>query len=458
MSIMEIERAQREMEQTLRDEPQTDRLAQEAEPYYQRLMAEIRRRNEWWRDLPPRRSAYAYLGRLAGEIGVPHAYREYVITTALNDMYSYGKIQRLIDDPLVSDIQIYGDFGTFYIKAGKRYESTEGRMTNEELYAFVQKKLSGTNYHFDLSKPSCDAILPDGYRMHVVGGPAGWTLPEDEDGRRLERDCLIVTIRKPLRNFTLEELCQLHTFDETILHFFEWMQRLARPFLVVGGTGSSKSTLMAALLGLVPPDRISGIIEEMPELQPLCARAARLYERAPNAEGKGAVTMDQQVVNTLRMQFDNVYIGEIRTSPVTWEFFQAASTVTYQTASTFHVRGWPDTAAALRRLAALLSSHESRPTTTMVGDLITMGVRHIIGMMSVPEKGGKRVVEISEILPYEPQERRIPYIVIAQWEPKTDTWRFHGITEAMAHEADVQGYAISGLPVQANPEIRYVYL
>ncbi|MCL6445416.1 MAG: CpaF family protein, partial [Alicyclobacillus sp.] len=134
------------------------------------------------------------------------------------------------------------------------------------------------------------------------------------------------------------------------------------------------------------------------------------------------------------------------------------STVTYQTASTFHVRGWPDTAAALRRLAALLSSHESRPTTTMVGDLITMGVRHIIGMMSVPEKGGKRVVEISEILPYEPQERRIPYIVIAQWEPKTDTWRFHGITEAMAHEADVQGYAISGLPVQANPEIRYVYL
>jgi pilus assembly protein CpaF len=456
MSLSEIERAQREMEQTLRGETQIDRIAQEAEPYYQRLMAEIRRRNEWWRDLPPRKSAYAYLGRIVGEIDVPHQYREYVVTTALNDMYSYGKIQRLIDDPLVSDIQIYGDHATFYIRNGERFESTEARMTNEELYAFVQKKLSGTNYHFDLSNPSCDAILPDGYRMHVVGGPAGWTVT-DEEGRRLERDCLIVTIRKPLRNFTLEELCQLHTFDETILHFFEWMQRLARPFVIVGGTGSSKSTLMAALLGKVPSERVSGIIEEMPELQPLCPRAARLYERAPNAEGKGAVRMTQQVVNTLRMQFDNVYVGEIRTAPVSWEFFQAASTVTYQTGTTLHVRGMPDTAAAIRRLAALISSHESKPGAAMIGDLITMGVRHVIGMMSVPKRG-KRVVEIGELLPYEPRERRIPYVVIARWDPVTDAWRFHGITETMREEARIWGYDISGLPVQEKPDVRYVYL
>jgi pilus assembly protein CpaF len=457
MSLTEIERAQQEMEQVLRGETAHDRLAQEAEPYYQRLLEEIRRRNEWWRELPPRKSAYAYLGRTAGEIGVPHAYREYVITTALNDMYSYGKIQRLIDDPLVSDIQIYGDYATFYIRAGKRYESTEARMSNEELYAFVQKKLSGTNYHFDLSNPSCDAILPDGYRMHVVGGPAGWTVP-DEEGRRLERDCLIVTIRKPLRNFTLEELCQLRTFDETILHFFEWMQRLARPFVVVGGTGSSKSTMMAALLGKVPSGRVSGIIEEMPELQPLCPWAARLYERPANAEGKGAVRMAKQAVNTLRMQFDNVYVGEIRTAQVAWEFLQAASTVTYQTGTTLHVRGMPDTASAIRRLAALISSHESRPGPAMIGDLITMGIRHIIGMMSVPERGGKRVVEIGELLPYEPRERRIPYVVIAKWDPVTDTWRFHGITEAMREEAKIWGYDISGLPVQDNPDVRYVYL
>ncbi|MBX5437468.1 MAG: CpaF family protein [Alicyclobacillaceae bacterium] len=445
------------MERAARGETGGERLAQEAEPHYQRLMAEIRRRNEWWRELPPRKSAYAYLGRLAGEIGVPHAYREYVVVTALNDMYSYGKLQRLIDDPLVSDIQVYGDSATFYIRAGKRHESTEARMTNEELYAFVQRKLSGTHYRFDLSNPSCDAILPDGYRMHVVGGPAGWTVPDDE-GRRLERDCLIVTIRKPLRNFTLEELCQLRVFDETILHFFGWMQRLARPFLIVGGTGSSKSTLMAALLGLIPPNRLSAIIEEMPELQPLCPWAARLYERPPNAEGRGAVRMAEQVVNTLRMQFDNVYVGEIRTARVAWEFLQAASTVTHQTGTTLHVRGMPDTAAAIRRLAALLSSHETRPGTAMIGDLITMGVKHVICMTSAPEHGGKRVVEIAEMLPYEPRERRIPYVVVAQWDPATDTWRFHGITEAMRDEARMWGCDISGLPVQQKPEVHSVYL
>ncbi|WP_206830165.1 CpaF family protein [Alicyclobacillus fructus] len=460
VNVRDIEQIQQHMEQMLKGDPREDQegFYEEANQYHKQLMETIRRRQEWWRDLPPRRAAYAYLGKVAGEVGIPPKYREYVITMALNDMYSYGKIQHLIDDPLVSDIQVYGDHFTFYTKAGKRHISTEGFMTNEEVYAFVQKKLSGTNYRFDMTNPSTDAILPDGYRMHVVGGPAGWTLPEDEDGRRLEKDCLIVTIRKPLRNFTLEELHALHTFDDLILLFFQWMQRLARSFVVVGGTGSSKSTLMAALLGLVPRDRLSCIIEEMPELQPLCAWAARLYERAPNAEGRGAVRMAQQIVNTLRMMFDNVYIGEVRTTPVIWEFFQAAATVTYQTGTTLHVSGFAHAGAAIRRMAALLSSHESRPTPAMVGDLITMGVRNIISMRSVPEKGGKRVVEIAEVLPYEPREQRIPYVVIAKWDPRTDTWAFHGITEQMAEEARLLGHTIAELPIQTHPNVQYVYL
>ncbi|AEJ43645.1 CpaF family protein [Alicyclobacillus acidocaldarius] len=456
-NLQEIERVQTQMEQMLKEDPRDD-FYREASEHHKKLMAEIRRRQEWWRDLPPRRAAYAYLGKIAGELGIPPNYREYVITMALNDMYSYGKIQHLIDDPLVSDIQIYGEHFTFYIKEGKRYISTEGYMDNEEVLTFVQKKLSGTNYRFDMTNPSTDAILPDGYRMHVVGGPAGWTLPEDEDGRRLEKDCLIVTIRKPLRNFTLQELLSLHVFDEKIYLFFQWMQRLARSFVVVGGTGSSKSTLMAALLGLIPPDRMSCVIEEMPELQPLCAWAARLYERAPNAEGRGAVRMAQQIVNTLRMMFDNVYIGEVRTSIVLWEFFQAAATVTYQTATTLHVAGFANAGAAIRRMAALLSSHESRPSTAMVGDLISMSVRHIISMRSVPERGGKRVVEIAEVLPYEPREQRIPYVTLAKWDPRTDSWVFHGITEQMAEEAALHGHTISELPILETPNVQYVYL
>ena len=69
---------------------------------------------------------------------------------------------------------------TLIVEKGERRESTEAFMSNDELYSFVIRKLAGTNYRFDLSNPRTDAMLPDGYRMNVKGGPTGWTVKDGQ--------------------------------------------------------------------------------------------------------------------------------------------------------------------------------------------------------------------------------------------------------------------------------------
>jgi pilus assembly protein CpaF len=82
----------------------------------------------------------------------------------------------------------------------------------------------------------------------------------------------------------------------------------------------------------------------------------------------------------------------------------------------------PDTSAAIRWLEAPISSRESKPGPAMIGDLITLGIRHVIGMTSVLKRG-KRVAD-SALLLYEPRERRIPNVVLAKWDWMTDTRLF----------------------------------
>jgi pilus assembly protein CpaF len=83
-------------------------------------------------------------------------------------------------------------------------------------------------------------------------------------------------------------------------------------FLVTGGTGSGKTTVLSALLGLVPPDERLVLCEDAPELWPDHPHVVRLVTRPPNVEAVGAVTLRDLVRQALRMRPDRLVVGEVR--------------------------------------------------------------------------------------------------------------------------------------------------
>ena len=83
-------------------------------------------------------------------------------------------------------------------------------------------------------------------------------------------------------------------------------------FLVTGGTGTGKTTLLATLLSQVPAAERIVLVEDSGELRPAHPHVVRLEARTANVEGAGAVDLRALVRQALRMRPDRLVVGEVR--------------------------------------------------------------------------------------------------------------------------------------------------
>jgi pilus assembly protein CpaF len=83
-------------------------------------------------------------------------------------------------------------------------------------------------------------------------------------------------------------------------------------FLVTGGTGTGKTTVLSSLLSLVAPTERIVLVEDAAELRPAHPHVVRMESRPANSEGFGAVSLDVLVRQALRMRPDRLVVGEVR--------------------------------------------------------------------------------------------------------------------------------------------------
>ena len=89
-----------------------------------------------------------------------------------------------------------------------------------------------------------------------------------------------------------------------------------RGFLISGGTGTGKTTLLNALLGLCTPQERLILLEDTPELAPQHEQVIALKTRAANSEGAGEIGLGALIVQALRMGPDRLVVGECRGAEV----------------------------------------------------------------------------------------------------------------------------------------------
>jgi pilus assembly protein CpaF len=128
--------------------------------------------------------------------------------------------------------------------------------------------------------------------------------------------------------------------------------RARLPYLVTGGTGSGKTTLVAALLALVPGDERIVIVEDSAELRPRHPHVVALQARVSNVEGAGQVTLRDLVRQALRMRPDRLVVGECRGAEVV-DLLGALNTGHEGGAATLHANSSTDVPARLEALGLM---------------------------------------------------------------------------------------------------------
>lgn len=163
-----------------------------------------------------------------------------------------------------------------------------------------------------------------------------------------------------------------------------------RNILVVGGTGSGKTTLINAIINQMvihdPTERVI-IIEDTGEIQ--CA-ATNYVQYHTSLD----VNMTALLKTTLRMRPDRILVGEVR-GPEALDLLMAWNTGHEGGAATLHAN---NAAAGLSKLAMLISMHPDspKPIEPLIGEAVHVVVH--IARATVTE--GRRVQEILKVSGY----------------------------------------------------------
>jgi pilus assembly protein CpaF len=123
-------------------------------------------------------------------------------------------------------------------------------------------------------------------------------------------------------------------------------------FVVTGGTGTGKTTLLGALLGSVGERERLLLIEDAPELVVDHPHVVRLITRPANIEGAGEVGQRELVRQALRMRPDRLVVGEFRGAEMV-ELIVALNTGHEGCAATLHANSAADVPSRFAALGAL---------------------------------------------------------------------------------------------------------
>lgn len=306
--------------------------------------------------------------------------RRRLIREIADEVMGYGPLQRLLEDPSVTEIMV-NRFDQIYIERHGRLTLTGARFSSDEhLRTVIERIVSKVGRRIDESSPLVDARLEDGSRVNAIIPPLAVNGPS-------------LTIRKfsqvPL---TVQNLIDWGSLTPEMAELLSACVRARLNIIVSGGTGTGKTTLLNVLSSFIPPDDRIVTIEDAVELQLQQEHVVRLESRPPNIEGKGAVNIRELVRNSLRMRPDRIIVGEVR-SGESLDMLQAMNTGHDGSLSTVHANSPRDAVARLETL--VLMAGMDLPLRA-IREQVSSAVDLIIQVTRLRD-GSRRVTHVTEV-------------------------------------------------------------
>lgn len=262
------------------------------------------------------------------------AERHRLLESIIADILGFGPLDLLLSDETISEIMVNGPKNIFVERKGHLMRAPVAFDTDEHVLRIIDRIVSPLGRRVDESSPLCDARLPDGSRVNVVIRPVALCGPT-------------ITIRKFSKTpLGVQDLIRFGSMTQDIADFMRACVIARLNMVVSGGTGSGKTTLLNVLSSFIPNDERIITVENAAELQLQQEHVVTLESRPANIEGKGAISIQDLVVNCLRMRPERIVVGECRSGEAL-DMLQAMNTGHDGSLTTLHANTPRDSIARL---------------------------------------------------------------------------------------------------------------
>lgn len=207
----------------------------------------------------------------------------------------------LFEDPDVTEIWFNSPSDIWYEKSNTTYRYSGGFKNSTEYENFVHDICIDSHMVLDLNHPFADGHWR-GFRIHLVSPPASMNVFK-------------ITMRKhPQNSWTLQSLAERNWATAKEILLIEKLLHERRNIIVVGATGTGKTSVINACVGFVEDKERVVVIEDTNEIKLRSSLGVKLLTRNEVKNSLALIDQSELLKQALRMRPDRIVMGEVRGS------------------------------------------------------------------------------------------------------------------------------------------------
>ncbi len=318
------------------------------------------------------------------------------------DILGFERVGPLMYDPNIEDISCGGLDKPIYVWH-KKYDSMATNIqfkTEEDIDNFVTKLVHLAGKHISTSYPIVDATLPGKHRLSALFR------------REVTPHGTSFTVRKFKEDpYTVIDLIDMGTINESIAAYIWMLMDNKMSLMVLGSTGSGKTTTLNAISGFIPSNYKIFTVEEVAEINlPHENWVSSLTRTGYGSHDEGAIGLFELLKSAVRHRPDYIVVGEVR-GEESYVLFQAVATG-HGGLCTMHA----DTVeTSLKRLVQ--DPMKVPPASIPLMNCALVVKRVQVKTASGERKGTRRIVQVAEILSSDAVRN------MSVWSPAVDEYK-----------------------------------